>query len=319
MTDEKLFYKYQSLEEKTDKGGKKRNYTIESLSKNQLYFSDPTEFNDPFDCKVYFDDKGTKEQWIQWHINNKFSREEAIDRINKYFEAEDDLIYPRVNKEFHTQVRRSLHGDLKKKGLKRVCCFSGTCRSILMWSHYANSHQGICLRFRYEEDTVDGSKYLSLFTDQVVKAVSVDRDKECCSPFYKTNITRPCNMFSKVDYQDEIPPVNIFDSFIIEKIEKCFQTKFREWTYEDEYRVLLPESVLENGLIKYDKEDLEGVIFGLKINNKNAKLVYETIKKNYLDEGITVNFYESIEVIGKYEVKVKKIPDIIQYINNLPI
>jgi hypothetical protein len=35
------------------------------------------------------------------------------------------------------------HEDLNKEFSPRVCCFSGKNNNILMWSHYANNHQGI--------------------------------------------------------------------------------------------------------------------------------------------------------------------------------
>ena len=65
--------------------------------------------------------------------------------------------------------------------------------------------------------------------------------------------------------------------------------------------------------MKYQKEDLEGVIFGLKINRKDVQLVHETIKKHYLKEGINVNFYKAVEIDHKYNVKIEHISDINKY------
>ena len=93
--------------------------------------------------------------------------------------------------------------------------------------------------------------------------------------------------------------------------------KFTDWKYENEHRIIVPDYMLENGLLKYRKEDLEGIVFGLKINYENAKLVYDTVKKNYLDEGVTVNFYEAVEVPHKYNVEIKQIDDVETYLNNL--
>jgi hypothetical protein len=82
--------------------------------------------------------------------------------------------------------------------------------------------------------------------------------------------------------------------------------------------MILDNSFLENGLAKYGKKSLEGIIFGLKINYENAKLVYDTIKKNYLDEGIAVNFYEAKEVPRKYAVDIgEPIEDVEKYIDSL--
>lgn len=80
---------------------------------------------------------------------------------------------------------------------------------------------------------------------------------------------------------------------------------------------LLSKEDFKRGLIKYQKEDLEGVIFGLNISYDNAKLVYDIIKKNYLDEGVAVNFYEAKEVPRKYGVDIVPIDDIEKYIDSL--
>jgi hypothetical protein len=70
--------------------------------------------------------------------------------------------------------------------------------------------------------------------------------------------------------------------------------------------------------LKYQKEDLEGVIFGLKISRKDVQLVHETIQKYYLNEGITVNFYKAVEIDHKYNVNIEHISDINGYIKSLP-
>jgi hypothetical protein len=55
----------------------------------------------------------------------------------------------------------------------------------------------------------------------------------------------------------------------------------------------------------------------LKISYDNAKLVYDTVKKNYLDEGIAVNFYEAKEVPHKYTVDIVPIDDVEKYVDSL--
>lgn len=73
--DEKLFYKYQSINK----------YFFENLSNNQLFFHDPTEFNDPFDSKTALCRKGSREEWIAYYAANKWEKEKIEKKI------EDDL------------------------------------------------------------------------------------------------------------------------------------------------------------------------------------------------------------------------------------
>lgn len=307
MTDEKLFYKYQSLEVKTDEAGNKRVYALENLANNQLYFSNPTKFNDPFDSRIYWCFQGTEEQYIDFY-NRQYGldREVAKSLIeylceNEYFEKNGDLIYFDVEnvkyRKLLEQKGFKFHGHFNREDLPLVCCFSETDKSILMWSHYTGHHQGICLRFR---------------------SMRYGNNKE------NNDYESP---FLTVTYENEVSTqVNLLDENINARVNQFLLNKFEDWTYEKEYRIIisnddvgnvLSEDEFKSGLVKYQKEDLEGIVFGMKINHENAKLVHETVKKNYLDEGIAVNFYEAVEVPRKYTVKIERIDNVEKYLNTL--
>ena len=167
-------------------------------------------------------------------------------------------------------------------------------RELLMWSHYADNHQGICLRFRSDK-ALDG--YFLILN----------------------STSEPCQIpFIKIEYKENLPPiVNMFDEDRDETLVKFLLTKYSDWKYEKEYRMLLYENELEGGTIRYEKEDLEGITFGLKMKPENVKLIYNSIDKNYLKAGIDVNFYEAKEIRGKYNLKIEKINDINSYLEDL--
>lgn len=100
-------------------------------------------------------------------------------------------------------------------------------------------------------------------------------------------------------------------------IPKFILTKYSDWRYEKEYRMLLLEDEFEEGTIKYKKEDLEGIIFGLKIEPKNVERIYNAIDEKHLKEGTHVNFYEAREIRGKYKIQIEKINDIGKYLDSL--
>ena len=62
-TEERLFFRYQKIDE----------YTKDNLKKNMLYFNDPENFNDPFDCKIDIIQQGTKEDWEKFCLRCGFS------------------------------------------------------------------------------------------------------------------------------------------------------------------------------------------------------------------------------------------------------
>ncbi len=51
-------------------------------------------------------------------------------------------------------------------------------------------------------------------------------------------------------------------------------------TRNDIINGLLSSDEFEKGLLKYRKEDLEGIVFGMRIPHEDAKLVYNTVKKS---------------------------------------
>ncbi|MBI5914756.1 MAG: DUF2971 domain-containing protein [Bacteroidetes bacterium] len=80
---------------------------IKTLEESYLWLSKPSDFNDPFDCDSNF---------ISFNKNTdkKLSFEITLETVSKAW---------------------------------GVCCFTQEYDSILMWSHYANKHKGVCLGF----------------------------------------------------------------------------------------------------------------------------------------------------------------------------
>jgi hypothetical protein len=354
MADDKLFFKYHSLRPATgkdgailkDENGKNIIYSINNLANNQLYFNDPTKFNDPFDCKFVLVQIGTRKQWL-----NDYERDcnhvEAVKLFNHnlkyglltkeqdglysydfikdvklnidrgFHRKEDYRVYKNSIGESRKQIGIDINDYLRSMALPLVSCFSGTDKNILMWSHYADYHQGICLRFRSYKRVFKVNE--NPISDFFINSGFVEPDNEYClldlyAPI--TNILAAPNIFFKIDYKVNPERLNDFDKND-EKMFKFLITKYTDWQYENEYRLMVSKDIPENNVLKYRKNDLEGVIFGLKTGYDDAKLVYETIKDNYFDKGFTVNFYEAKEVVGKYEVEPVLINDVAKYLDDL--
>jgi hypothetical protein len=339
-----LFYRYQSLKVEKDNKGNDRIYTIENLANNQLHFSNAITFNDPFDCKFSLTHLGTREQWINDYKNQGYNHRKALKEFNKDVKAgylikkQENLYDGKIaekiselvelglarkedflvnNNPSQKRIGTDMNDYVRSVALPDVCCFSGNKKSILMWSHYADNHKGICLSFRSYKETLDVNKNIireGLTSEGIYK----EGYEYCLLNLYPstTNKLMVHGIFHEISYKDDLPEsVNFFD--IGKTLNRFLVTKFTDWKYENEYRIMLPRLYLENGFAKYDKSSLEGVIFGLRTNYENAKLVYETVKKNYLDEGITVNFYEAKEIPRKYEVEIDPIQDMGKYLNGL--
>lgn len=177
----RVLYKYRELNE----------WTYQILEKCELYFATPNSFNDPFDCKL--------------NPTNIFEAELAA-----YLTAKQTICKGGINKE---KLEELLHienvNELIQQSIDRVmnrtgiCCMTGRNDNILMWSHYADSHRGICLGFDVLEDP-------SFFVYPI-----------------------------KMDYVSEYPKIS---SIGPEFARLLLKSKYLGWKYEEEVRIYKSES-----------------------------------------------------------------------------
>lgn len=283
MAEEKFFYKYQSLEKVKDKSGKDKQYTIENLANNQLYFQHPRGYNDPYDSMIYY----FRESKVENSINrlmkeHGFSREKAIDSIEKN-------IKEGLTKRDGDLLRTEYHGR-DSLPLPLTCCFSTKSDNVLMWSHYASHHKGVCLRFKSK--LIEGFPYLTI-NSKPVRLIHMDY-----------SITPP----DPINFQNQVEEKAQFSKFL--------STKSLDWKYESECRLFLSEEETQRNLNEFKKEELEGIIFGIRMGYIDACEIYETINENYLKKGINVNFYVPEFIPGEYKALPKKI-DIKEYLKKL--
>lgn len=272
----KLLYQFQKIDR----------CLISNLSKNQLFFQHPTKFNDPFDCKIDYYLRGSIEKWFEFldgHHPDEIKRilNDHIEADIFEYESDEIAFYP-------TSERRiNVGGDLFyasdfKKGIPEVCCFSEINNSILMWSHYANNHKGICLSFRSK--LIEERHCLELDS----------HDYPFIEVFYSKNTPSAVNMLEKEERG--------------RKLSEFLITKHSDWEYEHEYRLLNIEPKNSKSVEKkYNKQSLEGVIFGLNTSEEDMQSVYEVIEEHYIQEGIDVNIYKMQGFPKNYSIKMKPI------------
>ena len=120
-----------------------------------LHFSKPSDFNDPWDCKPWFDSEGLKdpmifEDHLRYYIDitRKHRRdisEDAIAQSVENFRANPALLAAKIP-EFSEAMGAAINEQY------RVYCVTPKPNSELMWAHYAAKHQGICLEFGVRND-----------------------------------------------------------------------------------------------------------------------------------------------------------------------
>jgi len=245
-------------------------WTIEGLRDKTIHFKCPADYNDPFDCRINLVIDGTDEQWESYRKRIGITAEQ----LNEYkktskvtFENSGEYY-----KEIHRHSLRTIH----------LSCFSEISDNILMWSHYANSHKGICLMFEtVKYDTIQ----FMIFNNQDV---------------HYTNSNLPPDHVGiiRVRYSEKLPEAYNHLEYYKDKIAPFLMTKSLDWEYEKEWRMMLPQEALKTENPRYLDGQLKGIIFGLNCSDEDKILIKNALK------GQTVRFYKATAKKNEYKLTI---------------
>ena len=271
----------------------KAEYAIDILENERLYLSTPNSFNDPFDCFVSADDSEIrkaadlitefydfKELFDYFSTSTTDVKDEKVGKILErgrnlkttlsfypFYKKWDDFYKYRIYSEPVTNqrtsnkvvlVRRYL-SDFQKTHL--ICCFSKIYDSILMWSHYAEKHTGVCFEFDVgldEKDMVEVNYRKDKVEFKILNVVSHILALEFLNkPYDSTN-----QQFNK-------------------EVMEPLYTKSTDWKYEQEVRYILPirfsDRVFKDKNNYYIKSPhIKSVIIGCRAD-KNSEAIKRII------------------------------------------
>jgi len=230
ITTNKHIYKYFSINE----------FIFRTLINNELFFAKPSDFNDPFDS-----------QFNLRLVEGSKAEKQFFENLEASSSEINNLKTPQLNNEISTNLENSLISGTND--LVGVTCFSETENEILMWSHYADKHKGICLKFDWKihPEYFSGSKV-----------------------FYSNSI-------HNIEYSST-------ENFH-QEYKKCVLTKLGRWNYEKEIRSVIEINKKRN--LSFNPKALVGVIFGEKTNNADIEIIKKVIAlhKDYQQ----VKFYKA--------------------------
>jgi hypothetical protein len=237
--------------------------TKKLICNSTIRLNSPDEFNDPFDLQIIprADIHNSElRNWIELQIKNPINEQNKSKIINLL--QSGDYKIPSFRDGI---IEGALEMGIKTHG---VYCFSKIWDSILMWSHYANRHKGICICFNFNEQS-SIAKYLN-----------------------------------DVIYSDRYPQIYINDS---DDFKLFFLTKFLAWKYEYEVRIIKPNAcgefiqLNENEIeaiifgIKSSEEEIDNVIKWINAREYKPKL-FKAIKplRDYKIDKIPIEYFPSI-------------------------
>ena len=203
-------------------------YFFDSLKDNYLWFSNPENFNDPYDCNMDFDFENTYEE-----LETFFSEINNLPEYKSLKKSENDLKIQIAECVNNPELLGKRYRDQRMIEVEKigVCCFSESDQKLLMWSHYADKHKGVCLSFDINED-------IQLFSSH---------------PY-------------AVEYPPRYPTINAIRERGLFKLRHfAFATKSLEWFYEQEVRIIRDDRFPPyRGKVEFNKKALKTIKFGYK-------------------------------------------------------
>tara|TARA_B100000965_G_scaffold402376_1_gene428180 strand:- start:937 stop:1704 length:768 start_codon:yes stop_codon:yes gene_type:complete len=224
---ELFLYKYRAIDEEH------LERTSRIFTHNEVYFPNALEFNDPFDSKHDYVFEGTDIE-----IRNFFDGLLKRKAPNMPRAERRKWIAQKANrgrlksKEVYESMQYAQTVMLPEIGIFSLTKNPG---DILMWSHYANSHEGFCLEFAEANEFIARAQ--------------------------------------QIRYSDTYPEVNPINQSDEERLFRALLTKSDHWKYEQEWRIIEYET--GPGVKTFPSEILHGVIFGCRMTDKNKVRIRE--------------------------------------------
>lgn len=231
---------------------------FDSLESGFIWRTKPKDFNDPFDYYPSFDER--KELLLSIE---KIALDHIFKSVNSNTPKGARLQIPQLRTDLFYE---SFLDNFREK--MKVACFTETNDEILMWSHYARSHTGICVEYDIQRNT------------ELISHI--------CPVFYVTKMLNITNYFARSIAQSVVlyygtgnydlngHPINInpWATTLVGLI------KLSKWDYEKEWRLI------------YHKNDLPGakfnmpvkaVYFGLNTSNENKQIILKMAQNKSFD------------------------------------
>ena len=141
-----------------------------------------------------------------------------------------------------TQILSDLQTSTNSLG---VLSLSGVRDEILLWSHYADCHQGLCLEFHVEAGS---------------------------TPFGSSLLTSA----QPVDYLEDYPEVGLYETDELVWTRAILMTKAEQWQYENEYRCIDPKG---GGLRSFPEDQLAAVLLGCQMSDADRTEVLSWVEQ----------------------------------------
>ncbi len=256
---------------------------LKVLNSSSLRWSSPDSFNDPFDMRfdLHVDidharvrNLTLKSLWDAHYSSEGVTVGNALGQLIRSWRA----AFPKLSRdEFDKEFGEAIDESLRKLPLLvddsnptfqntmrdvKVLCLSERNDSILMWSHYAQMHQGVVFELACvpERDSDWGAAMPVNYGDMP-------------SIFDDDFLIRVLSGQASMNTPE----------FILESIDRFVTAKATDWFYEREWRVVLhltdPSKRTQD--LSFSPEELTAVYLGCRMSDNHKKEIAANIRHDY--------------------------------------
>ena len=231
-----------------------RSFVVDSL----LYLSARSELNDPFDVKsvLHF----TKEAIHPPNYYKQLFKDQDLTHTERK-EIKNRLYSPEKIK---NAIQTHLYEAIECTGFHS---FTTKHRDLLMWSHYADGHRGVCLIFSTAHDV-----------DIFIRALPVS-------------------------YEKSLPVIEYSQSIGRDLVKKAFLTKAKPWKYEDERRIFCPK--LAKKFLYFNPASLVGLILGAYISTENEVVIRGLVDERVTKGLPPLKIYRAFQSENEYRLRIQ--------------
>ena len=245
-------------------------HTLDMLVEDRLYFADPSTFNDPLDTKPTLDpdiDNEALERVLELLLVQRVEAElkaaaktirykgpKTIEHIAHQSQSAfrrrlEDLRYHATNPEITADnplqflLAAEVEAELLRRYDKGIVALGTRADCPLMWSHYGDQHNGICIGY-------------SIPDDATVHRVRYDAEPLVKASLVEAMLDGVAGAQAQVD-------------------QAVLLRKAPEWKYENEWRLIGDRGTQDNPL------ELSEVVFGLRCPTAVQFTIYRALEKRH--------------------------------------
>ncbi len=280
--------KYKNLPDKIYKYKSLDDFTIENIENNNFFLSPIELLNDTWECVFFIDHKKVKfNNEIVSKPTQKLQKVIYLLRTNyeKNSNDKNKTLLEIVEKTYIDSLQKDIKQFLFKDSL--VGSFAGSHNNILMWAHYANNHEGICIEYDIENMYDTWGDFL----------------------YFLHPVQYKENLFDLTDFV--LANIGNKDINELQRIVPAL-TKNIAWDYEREWRLLaesgnlpIKQKELDNGGVLINMPKPSAIYKGERFdkNSQRAESLQRAKKLDSLCKSKNIPMYEMVSSQSRYEVE----------------